>query len=505
MAKEDLIIKVELQGSETAERKLASLDKAVGKDKSSGLTGAVFAANVAFGALQATIGLAGQAVSSATKFFNDSSRAASSFERSMVTLDIISGKFGVSGKEAQEAAAELGKELRIGLGASAAGLQNLLKSGLNLDQARDLLKRFTNEAITGKSENISLAQAVENLSFAYATNNSALGNLSGISENFEDIIRKGREALIAEGVAIADITDEMAKFKGITDLTNLTLGSAERFTGTLIDKQAQLEQQVTDLKVEIGQGLNPILARVIGFISETALPAVIALGRDGFEWFKGVLQDNKPVIDDINESIRDVIEYMKSPEGQEAIRQIGNRIKEIGSELIQNSLKTVRDVIKTTIDYFKSPEGQKGVRDFADALNAVARAANAVIGAIGPLYSKALALNSLLSRIFSNPLMQILFNPIGTVGKAFAGRFHDGGMIPGPRGAEVPIIAQAGEYVLPADVVQGIKNGSGTYQGPSSVDNSKINNINVNISNSSGMDTSQFGMQNMLSNFLTQY
>ena len=40
------------------------------------------------------------------------------------------------------------------------------------------MRRFTNEAITGKSSNISLgADAVKNLSFAYATGNSALGNM----------------------------------------------------------------------------------------------------------------------------------------------------------------------------------------------------------------------------------------------------------------------------------------------------------------------------------------
>lgn len=202
-----------------------------------------------------------------TMFLKDASQEAINFERAMITLDIIAGRFGVSGTDAKNAAEALGKELRIGVGPAAESIQNLLKSGLNLDQARELLKRFTNEAITGKSPTITLSQAVQNLSFAYATGNSALGNLSGISENFVNIIEKGREALIAEGMAASEVTDEMAKFRGMMDLTNLTLGSSERFHGTIIDKQAQLDQQVVELKKSFGELINPVLADLIGIIS----------------------------------------------------------------------------------------------------------------------------------------------------------------------------------------------------------------------------------------------
>lgn len=200
-------------------------------------------------------------------FFKDASQQAIELERSLTTLDIIAGRFGVSGDKAKQSAQALGSELRIGVSSAAAGLQNLLKSGLSLDQATDLLKRFTNEAITGKSPQISLAQAVENLSFAYATNNSAIGNLSGINENFVNIIDKGREALIKEGVAANTITDEMAKYRGMIDLTNLTMGSAERFHGTLIDKQAELGQKVIELKTAIGDILNPVLSQLIDFLT----------------------------------------------------------------------------------------------------------------------------------------------------------------------------------------------------------------------------------------------
>ena len=201
-------------------------------------------------------------------FFNNAVDSAVEFEKTMTTLSIVAPRFGVSAEEATKAAEELGKELRIGVGPAAESLQNLLKSGLNLNQARELLKRFTNEAITGKSKNISLAQAVQNLSFAYQTANPALGNLSGISENYGVIIENGRKALIAQGVAVKDITEDMAKYEGMIQHTNLTLGSAEKFTGSYIDKQATLNLKWEEFQKNIGTLLLPILADVLDVLTK---------------------------------------------------------------------------------------------------------------------------------------------------------------------------------------------------------------------------------------------
>lgn len=240
------------------------------------------------GQLGKSMSIAGAAASVAaipiSLFFKSASEEATNLEKNLTTLDIIAGRFGVSGTKAKDAAQELGRELRIGVSASANGLQNLLKAGLNLDQATDLMKRFTNEAITGKSSSITLSQAVENLSFAYATNNSAIGNLSGINENFINIIEKGRQALIKEGVAANTITEEMAKYRGMIDLTNLTMGSSERFHGTLIDRQAELSQKITELKVSLGQLINPYITELVNWLIKLA------------DWFNGLSERHKMII-----------------------------------------------------------------------------------------------------------------------------------------------------------------------------------------------------------------
>lgn len=267
-----------------------------------------------------------------TGFLQDSVDAAVEFEKSMTTLDIIAPRFGVNAEDARKQAELLGKELRIGVGPAAEGIQNLLKGGLNLEQASDLMRRFANEAMTGKASTITLGQAVSNLTFAYTTNNSALGNLSGISENFSDITARGLELLKQEDQTYKDLADRYkfakdnkldnaqalkeeldayektlegaAKYKGMIELTNLTLGSSEKFTGTFIDKQAELNLRFEDAKVKLGQGLLPILTEVLNlFIS----------------LFDEVGPELKPIVDELLPKLAKIFKEEIVPKIKEAI------------------------------------------------------------------------------------------------------------------------------------------------------------------------------------------
>lgn len=241
------------------------------------------------------------------EFLQSSVDQAANFERAMTTLEIVAPKFGVSVEKAQAAATRLGDELRIGPVSAAESLQNLLNSGLNLPQAEDLLRRFTNEAITGKRSGIGLSEAVENLAFAYKTNESSLMDLSGISENFDNIIEDGRKSLEKQGVAVEDITDEMAKYQGMLDLTNLTLGSAEKFEGTYIDQKAEMENKIRKLKIEIGRGLMPIMSELLEKIQP-----LIEAGLDwakAFDWEK-LLEQVTGALDKFGDAITKAFEWI---------------------------------------------------------------------------------------------------------------------------------------------------------------------------------------------------
>lgn len=200
------------------------------------------------------------------QFVGGASSLSADMEKAFTTLEIVAPRFNVPAEKAISIAKTLGKELKIGPVASAESLQNLLKTGLNLDQAQDLLRRFTNEAMTGKSANISLSEAVQNLSFAYQTNNSAIGNLSGMSENWSNITENGLKVLQSQGKllnktvgTLSDAEKEQAKYAGTIALTNLTMGSAKKFQGGFIDNNARIAFVVQDLQSKLGNLINKAL------------------------------------------------------------------------------------------------------------------------------------------------------------------------------------------------------------------------------------------------------
>lgn len=284
------------------------------------------------------IGIITSGIEKFTNFFGDAINSASEFQKQMISLDIISERFGVSGKDAQKSAEQLGKELKIGVGPAAESLQNLLKSGLNLNQATDLMKRFYNEALTGKSESISLAQAVQNLSFAYTTNNSALGNLSGISENFGVITEKGKQSLIDQGMAISDITDEMAKYQGMIDLTNLTMGSAEKLTDSYANQQAILNYNFEEFRRKIGTALLPVMSEFLNSLNqiwEEAGPKITELFETSFKQFGELL------IEIIVPKVKEFINYLGSEQFKKDLEHIRDIFKDV-KELIVEAWELVK-------------------------------------------------------------------------------------------------------------------------------------------------------------------
>lgn len=220
-------------------------------------------------------------------------------DKANISLEIMAERFGHNAKTAKDLANTLGKELRIGTGSASEGLQNLIKSGLTLEQSADMMRRFTNEALTGKSESISLSDAVKNLTFAYATNNSALGNLSGVNENFSDIVEKGKKtlgawngkanekagitaqlaeqikayekSLKAQGKTLSANDDEMAKYVGMLQLTNLTQGSSARFAGTFSDNMAMLGLKVTEVQLALGTLLQNMLNPLVSWFANSGI------------------------------------------------------------------------------------------------------------------------------------------------------------------------------------------------------------------------------------------
>lgn len=353
--------------------------------------------NIVAGVAKGMFNLGKRAISSATSYMKDALATAQQYEVSLKTLGIVVTK-GIKNqqkankisKAAQDAAKELGKELRIGPVAAADGLQNLMNSGLGLKKAKNLMRRFTNEAITGKSANISLEQAVMNLAFAYKTGNSALGNMSGMSENWIDIEKKGAKIM---GKKLKDMTEAekaMARYKGTIQLTDLTLGSSEKVLGSYAKMQANVNYATSQLKINIGQGLNVAL----GVLSDTLMPSVDAgmesmltgieeLREKITKWWKTNQEFIEPQLQRIADAfggLKDKVMSLFAPlnTSQEEFNKLAN-------QALQNTVDKIVEIIgkiEEFIGWLSSPEGKKAVKGFAQDLKTVARAAGQIAQAI---------------------------------------------------------------------------------------------------------------------------
>ena len=272
------------------------------------------------------------------KDFSKSSIDASlNYEKALLGLNSILNKFTINQDDALASVKTLTEDGLISQVSAMEGLQNLLNSGLNLDKATELMKRFKNEAVFGKSSVIDMDTAIQNLAFAYKTQNSTLGDASGLSENFSDIIEKGTKILEAQGVATEDITEEMAKYAGIMEITTLTLGNTDLATEGLIGKQALLGTKTTELKQKLGNELAPIveyltekkleliekvsvlaekwLPILTNFIIDTVIPRFLELKEKikndiipSIEQWYDIM---KKAVNDIQESLEPFIEWFK--------------------------------------------------------------------------------------------------------------------------------------------------------------------------------------------------
>ena len=152
----------------------------------------------------------------------------------------------------------------------------------DIEKAEVLVKRFIESQAAAKSSNIDSNKAVENLGFAYRTNNSQLGNLSGIAENFATrIIPLGTQALLDQALAEGDLTtaqrlregvltkaeEEEAKYLGTLQVTEDTKGALvdlEEAGALELDKY---RNTINETKIAIGQGLLPAFNEFLGVLT----------------------------------------------------------------------------------------------------------------------------------------------------------------------------------------------------------------------------------------------
>jgi hypothetical protein len=237
-----------------------------------------------------TANLATQAITRGLSFvitqYRQSKVAAAEYQKAMIGLKSTAAAFGESQDAATAAAQRLTSDGMLNMADASKALQNIMNTGLGLDKAEQLIRTYKDQAALGRAANLSFSQAVSNLSESFMTESSAIGNLSGQSENYNQIIERGANIL---GKSVASLTEaerQQAKFIGTMELGKVVSGDLARYMESA-DAQAQIfANTVNKLQTLFGQALSPMimyatqsLAQLMQVSQDGASPALQGLAK----------------------------------------------------------------------------------------------------------------------------------------------------------------------------------------------------------------------------------
>jgi len=168
------------------------------------------------------------------------------------TLASISRQTGENLDDLKSSAINLASDGLIPLEDSALAIRNLLRGGLNIDQANKLLKSFKETAALGRAEGISLADAIKNASLAF--NQAA-------STGFQSVnVKLLRSAGIF--IDVKQANDAYAKSIGTTAKA-LTVQQKEQALLNAINEQgAKSQGDYAKIQDDFSAGLTKITAEI---------------------------------------------------------------------------------------------------------------------------------------------------------------------------------------------------------------------------------------------------
>jgi hypothetical protein len=201
---------------------------------------------------------AGGALAGLVKTAQSTTDAFATQQRAFVGLSAVATAYGQSATMATQAAKQLTADGILPLGKAVASLRDLMTTGLNIQQATDLMIIFKDRAALGRAETVTFDQAVGNLAQSFKTEQSRIGDLSGMTENYSQILEVGAKQLGKNVSALTDLDRTQAKYLGIVQLSQGFLGGAAIMTDTLSGAQARLSTSTALAKAAIGEALVPV-------------------------------------------------------------------------------------------------------------------------------------------------------------------------------------------------------------------------------------------------------
>lgn len=173
----------------------------------------------------------------------------------------------------------------------------------------------------------------------------------------------------------------------------------------------------------------------------------------------------------ISDALLDFIELIQRPEIQDLAMQLGTDLVDAARDVF-DALGRISEALGIVDENASSTEASigllistaQGIADIIDLFVEAVELASGLadqVSTIFDLLDQGAELDISFGDIASSfagaaaDQANLSIEPGSIVDTLFGGTFHEGGVVPGPRGADVPIIAQAGETILPVGASAG--------------------------------------------------
>jgi hypothetical protein len=204
--------------------------------------------------------------------FSKSIEASVKFQVALTGVRSVALATGNDLSGVKQATTELTKDGLLSLSGAAQGLKNLLATGLNLEQAVNLMKVFKNAAAFNRQGVLEFEEAIVRATAGVKMQNIRLIDDVGIRTRIAQMMKR-------QGYELEDLTNETTKaaavqalYSGLVNEGRYFTGDAARLTQTYAGAQAALEAQLLKTRAAFGDILTGASGNVgvMGILAEAA-------------------------------------------------------------------------------------------------------------------------------------------------------------------------------------------------------------------------------------------
>ena len=202
-------------------------------------------------------------VAAVVNFAKESVKAANQLSDALTGLRSILDGQGRSFSDAQKFLEEYTADGLVPMTNAITAYKNLASRGYDDSQIRKVMQALKDASAFGRQASYSMGEAVESATEGLKNENSILVDNAGVTKN---VAKMWEEYAASIGTTANNLTQQQkiqAEVNGILEESKYQAGDAAKVAGTLSGQLAQLSVNFNNLKVAVGNALNPILRSLL--------------------------------------------------------------------------------------------------------------------------------------------------------------------------------------------------------------------------------------------------